>query len=420
MKQYEKYKDIDAPWLMSIPKGWETRKIRYTFDERSEKGYPNEPLLSATQSKGVIPQSMYENRTVSASKDFHLLKLVNVGDFVISLRSFQGGIEYAYYRGIISPAYTVMTPNSILIGGYFRHIAKSADFIKLLQTCVTGIREGQNIDYKMLRKNRLPIPSISEQAQIVKYLDWQIEMIDRLVSQKRKEIGLLKELRQAEINKAVTRGIDPNVTLKDSGVDWIEQVPKHWEVTRLKNKFVLQNNKSNIKSGNYIGLENIESWTGRLIDSDIEVEGTSNEYRNNNVLFCKLRPYLAKVYLAETNGICSTELLVFDVLNNSPKYVRYLLSSLSFIDCVNASTYGAKMPRANANFIANMIIPIPPTNEQQQIVDYITSVEININKSILAIEKEIKLVLEYKTRLISDVTTGKVDIRDIKIPNPKN
>jgi len=122
---YDRTRPLNELWLTEIPKHWNTRKIKYVFSERVEKGYPNEPLLVASQSMGVVPKNVYGNRTVEATKDLHNLKLVRIGDFVISLRSFQGGLEYAYYQGIISPAYTVMIPNDFITGGYFRYLAKS-------------------------------------------------------------------------------------------------------------------------------------------------------------------------------------------------------------------------------------------------------------------------------------------------------
>lgn len=148
MNKYLTYKPLDELWLQTIPQHWNVIKIKHLFTERIEKGYPNEPLLVAAQTMGVVPKGVYGSRTVEAQKDLHLLKLVEIGDFVISLRSFQGGIEYAYYRGIISPAYTVMKPNENSEAGYFRYLAKSRLFLELLQMSVTGIREGQNIDYQ--------------------------------------------------------------------------------------------------------------------------------------------------------------------------------------------------------------------------------------------------------------------------------
>ena len=166
---YTAYHTIDELWLTTMPAHWDSRKVKYVFSERVEKGYPNEPLLVASQNMGVVPKGVYGNRTVEATKDLHNLKLIRVGDFVISLRSFQGGLEYAYYQGIISPAYTVMIPNNHITSGYFRFLAKSKLFIELLQMCVTGIREGQNIDYGKLKNHLIPLPPRDEQDQIVRY-----------------------------------------------------------------------------------------------------------------------------------------------------------------------------------------------------------------------------------------------------------
>lgn len=218
MTPYPAYKPTGLPWLPQIPEHWETLRIKYAFKERCQKGYPEEPLLAATQNHGVIPKKLYETRTVTAQKDLHLLKLVKIGDFVISLRSFQGGIEYAYYQGIISPAYTVMIPQaSCLQPMFFKYLSKSKAFIKLLQTCVTGIREGQNIDYETLRRKPIPIPPPDEQAQIVRYLDSLTAKINKLFRAKKKQIALLKEQKQAIISQAVTKGLDPNAEMKDSG-----------------------------------------------------------------------------------------------------------------------------------------------------------------------------------------------------------
>ena len=204
MKPYPEYKPTGLAWLPEIPRHWTTRKIKYIFRERSEKGYPDEPLLAATQNHGVIPKSLYGARTVEAQKDLHLLKLVRVGDFVISLRSFQGGIEYAYYQGIISPAYTIMIPDSCLIdSGYFRYLAKSPNFIALLQTCVTGIREGQNIDYSTLRRHSLPLPPADEQAQIVRYLDAMTAKINKLIRAKKTVNELIMEQLIEKANRCV-------------------------------------------------------------------------------------------------------------------------------------------------------------------------------------------------------------------------
>lgn len=201
-------KESGIEWLGKIPAHWEVRKIKNCLQERSEKGYPNEPILCATQSRGVIPQDMYDNRVVVVNKDFDKLKLVKSGDFVISLRSFQGGIEYAYYQGIISAAYTILTPKDKRNSEYFKHLFKSHDFIQLLQTCVTGIREGQNINYAMLAKHFIPIPPVEEQQKIVLYIKNRLYVIDEYIAKLKAEINYLQEYKQRLISDIVTGKVD--------------------------------------------------------------------------------------------------------------------------------------------------------------------------------------------------------------------
>ena len=200
---YDAYRNVDEIWIHELPMHWETVKIKRLFDERVEKGYPEEPLLAATQNMGVVPKNVYGQRTVEATKDLELLKLVRKGDFVISLRSFQGGIELARYQGIISPAYTVMIPKGITTE-YFKHLAKSKVFIELLKQCVTGIREGQNIDYTKLKGIRIPVPPIEEQIKIAAYLD----SIDARIDARIKEISLLKKYKASISSDIVTGKID--------------------------------------------------------------------------------------------------------------------------------------------------------------------------------------------------------------------
>lgn len=203
LQPYQKYKAVDLPWLKEIPSHWELKKLKYLFKERSQKGFPNEPLLAATQSMGVVPKEVYGERTVEVTTDFDILKLVEIGDFVASLRSFQGGLEYAYYRGIISPAYTIITSNGEIRNEFFRYFAKSIPFIQLLRLCVKGIREGQNINYEVLKNRELPIPPRDEQEKIVAFLDEKTAKYQKAISTILKKVDLLKEYKTRLISDAV-------------------------------------------------------------------------------------------------------------------------------------------------------------------------------------------------------------------------
>ena len=204
LNPHVKMKATNIPWLKEIPEHWEMRKMKYLFDERSEKNHPDEPMLSATQSEGVILQSKYQGRVVVVNTGFEGLKLVKVGDFVIHLRSFQGGIEYAHDRGIISSAYTILNPKYPEYSAYYKRLFKSSSFIDLLKICVTGIREGQNINYSKLKQFSIPVPPLSEQKQIVSYLDAKTSKIDKLIANITKEIECIKEYKQRLISDVVT------------------------------------------------------------------------------------------------------------------------------------------------------------------------------------------------------------------------
>lgn len=199
-----KMKESKTPFFGLIPEHWEERKMKYCFSERSEKNHPEEPILCSTQSQGVIPQSMYQNRVVVVNKGFEGLKFVKVGDFVISLRSFEGGIEYAYYQGIISAAYTILTPLDTDNADYFKLLFKCYPFIQVLQTCVTGIREGQNINYQMLGRKFIPIPPIEEQRAIVAHIENKCSKVNSLITELEAEIEYLKEYKQRLIADCVT------------------------------------------------------------------------------------------------------------------------------------------------------------------------------------------------------------------------
>lgn len=187
-----------------IPEHWNERRIKDFFTEISIKGFPDEPMLCATQSRGVIPQSMYENRVVAALTGLENMKLVEEGNFVISLRSFQGGIEYAHYRGIISAAYTILRLDGNNSKEYFRYFFKSPTLIKLMKKCVTGIREGQNINYTVLKYENVPLPPYIEQQQIAAYLDEKCSKIDAIIEKIGTKIWRLKELKRSLINEVVT------------------------------------------------------------------------------------------------------------------------------------------------------------------------------------------------------------------------
>ncbi len=192
---------------------------------------------------------------------------------------------------------------------------------------------------------------------------------------------------------------------KDSGISWIGRIPEHWDTRRLKNTVTLICEKTSELSLPYVGLENIVSWTGNLIKGCYEPDADANKFEKGDVLFSKLRPYLAKCFTANFQGKCSSELLVLRNFQGERDYLKNILLSFGFVDLVNASTYGTKMPRANWGFIGNCIIPLPPLEEQKSIAVYLDKKTEQINDLVAAKQKQIELLKEYKQSLIANAVT---------------
>jgi len=218
--------------------------------------------------------------------------------------------------------------------------------------------------------------------------------------------------------------LKPYPAYKDSGVEWLGKVPEHWEVRRLKTAVDHINEQTSTKSDEdlYIALEHVESWTGRLLVSSGEAQFDSQvkRFRAGDVLFGKLRPYLAKVVRPKQSGVCVGEFFVLRANPVvAPHYLEVVLRSAPAIDFVNSSTYGAKMPRADWAFVGAMLFPLPPLPEQTAIVEYLDTQTAKIDAAIAAARREIELLREYRTRLIADVVTGKVDVREVAAQLPE-
>jgi type I restriction enzyme S subunit len=413
LKPYPGYKKTELLWLDSVPEHWELKKIKHLFTERVEKGYPEEPLLAATQTKGVVPKNLYESRTVTAEKDLHLLKLVKVGDFVISLRSFQGGIEYAYYQGIISPAYTVIVPNSEINRGYFRHLAKSRLFLELLKLCVTGIREGQNIDYGMLRDSDIPLPPKEEQDQIVRYLDSKLAKINRYIKNRQKIIELLKEKIEYYV---YFDGESFNPTIKL----WDISFPKKWNMVKANRIF----QEVNIKNQPDKDLLAVTQDRGVLYKNECEQNYVSPSgdlsglklVRENDYII-SLRSFQGGIEFSNIEGIVSPAYNIFCLRTQFNQesyrmYYKYLFKTRAFIVLLNTLVAGIRDGK-NISYsdFSQLLMPVPPVEHVEKLMKLIKDYE-----SIKGLfEKELPLLNEYRTSLISAVVTGKVDVRNIEV-----
>lgn len=425
LNPYPDYKNSNVPWLGMIPGHWNLRKMKYIFRERSEKGFPDEPLLAATQTKGVVQKEEYENRTVMALKDLHLLKLVKVGDFVISLRSFQGGIEVAHHQGIISPAYTILTPSTSVYSDYYSKLFKSKPFIENLSLYVTGIRQGQNIDYSRLCRSFLPYPSIAEQEKLADFVNCLDLRINRLIRAKRRMIELLYKQMQAIVQRAVTRGVDRDVTMKPSGLEWLGEIPEHWETRPAKYYYREVDERSTSGNEELLSVSHITGVTPRS-QKNITMFMASSYIghkicRPGDLVINTMWAWMGALGVSDQVGIVSPSYAVYRPTSPNKinaTYVDFLLRTRAYISeyiCQSAGIRPSRLRLYPEKFL-NIPMLLPNKDEQEIIVNTIKQETNQVDRIISNTKDEIRLLQEYRTRMIADMVTGKLDVRGVELP----
>jgi len=431
IKPYPEYRDVDMPWIQRCPAHWSIQRMKYLVDERVQKGFPDEPLLTASQSHGVIPKSDYGTRTVEAQKDLHLLKLVEPGDYVISLRSFQGGIEYAHVRGIISPAYTVLKPAPMVRRGYYERFFKSTPFVQSMTLFVTGIREGQNIDYIRLSRAYLPVPPIEDQEAIDRYICHIDYRVNRLIKAKRRLIELLKEQKKAIINHGVTGGFADDVPLKPSGNDWLCDIPAHWELIPLKYLCRrIKNGATPPTVEQQFYLDGSVPWYGpsslatkeqigapvRYLAKIAFEQGKARLITGPAILITVIGATAGRSGLLLEEGSTNQQITAFELMGGNiiPEFVLQQIRQAEYWLKFTAST--ATIPILDAGVVNRLTIALPPIGEAESILRTLSKRTEPVTATISRLESEIELIREYHTRLVADVVTGQIDVRGIDIP----
>ena len=414
------YKSAGTHWITTIPTDWRMQRVKSLLGERNERGHPSEPLLAATQSQGVVLKEKYDSRTVLPSNEVDQFKLVREGDFVISLRSFQGGIEYTYDQGIISPAYTVIYPYNPLTRDYFARLFKSRPFVQNLATCVTGIREGQNIDYTRLQVQTIPVPPPDEQNAIVRFLDHADEQIHRYIASKERLIALMEEERQAIIQQAVTRGLDPNVPLKDSGVEWLGDVPEHWEIRRAKYLYREADEHSETGTEQLMSVSHKTGVTPRKENVTMFLAESNIGHklcRPGDIVINTMWAFMAALGVARQEGLVSPSYGVYrphDESHLDHDYMDSLIRTEAYRMNYLVRSTGITSSRLRLYPESFLGIPLvyPPKVEQDAIAEHIDEVTTSVGDAITRTRSQIDLMNEYRTRLIADVVTGQLDVRE--------
>lgn len=406
MDKYSSYKDSGFIWMGKIPSHWSLLKSKFLWRESfNTSATGTEDLLSVSQYDGVTPANG------SRSDSLIGYKVVEENNLVINIMlAWMGGLGVSAYNGLVSPAYCVYKLQGNNNPKYMHYLYKTPMYLAEFARHSTGVIPSRWRMYTNDFGQILTlIPPQMEQDAIVAYLDAATAKIDEAIAQQQRMIDLLNERKQIVINNAVTRGVSSCITYRESGYDWIGVIPSHWEIRKLK-YYVTPSREKAYKALPYIGLENIESHTGKFILTDSEYDINQSLLCNkNDVIFGKLRPYLAKAYLCDRNYCCSNE---FVVMRDTPvpKFLQYVLLSTYFVNKVDASTYGAKMPRADIDYILNLPIAIPPVNEQGEIVRSVNEQFSIIDKMIAPKAKLLSLLQERKQIIINDVVTGKVKV----------
>ncbi|WP_270992431.1 restriction endonuclease subunit S [Campylobacter upsaliensis] len=384
-----------------IPAHWEVKRLRHIFKEVSIKKCGNEQQLCATQSYGVIPKKLYSYKTVEViSSDLNSFKLVKKDNFVISLRSFEGGIEHSNYQGIISPAYTILEPQVEIYSFYFKFLFKSSFFISTLNIHKIGIREGQNISYASLQYTPIPLPPLQEQKEIAEFLDSKCEKIQNYIEKKQKLITLLQEKKQALINQAVTKGLNPNIEFKNSGIAYLGLIPHHWEVRRMKFMASIHNGREQTEIADENGIYPIYGSGGILGKSMYFI------YDKPSVLLGRKGTIDKPLFVEEPFWTIDTMFYTSVSKIVLLKYFYYLCLTIDFQFYIS----GSAIPSMTQYDLANISFALPPLQEQKQIANFLDEKCEKINSAIEKTKKQIELIKEYKNTLINEAVCGRINL----------
>jgi type I restriction enzyme S subunit len=295
---------------------------------------------------------------------------------------------------------------------YWRYVHASTYSVRLNTRSIKQTSGIQNLDHQQYFDEMAPFPPLQEQEEVASFLDQETAKIDALITDQQRLIELLKEKRQAVISYAVTKGLNPDVRMKPSGVEWLGEVPEHWSLIPLKHCVKLLTDKA-AESSFPVALENVQSWTGNFVPCEGEFSGEGVAFEVGDILFGKLRPYLAKAFLADRAGEAVGD---FHVLRPKAgvfsRWLQYRILSREFIAEINSASFGSKMPRVSWEFMGSMPIPLPPKQEQQAVVHKLDRELVVIDELVLDADKSIALLQERRTALISAAVTGKIDVRN--------
>jgi len=414
--------DKGIKWVGEIPSHWTVEKGKFLFVLRDEKGGDNPQLLSPTQKYGVIPQSLYEQLTgmvtvkVNEKTDLQSFKTIKVGDFCISLRSFEGGFEFSQYNGVVSPAYTVFYGNDRLYNDYYKFLFKSKPFIDEMNSYSLSLRDGKPISFTNFGNTLLPVPPIEEQIAIAEYLNKKCAEIDDVIADIKTQIETLKQSKKSLITQAVSRGLVDGVEMKDSGIQWVGLIPAHWSVLRAKYLFT---------NGKQIVGKDVEDYerlaltmNGVIKRSKEDANGLQPEkfdtyqiLREGELVFKLIdlqNVTTSRVGLSPYTGIVSPAYIILKAGEKiNPSYAEKYYLSMWMNEIFNYLGDAGVRSSLNATELLEIAVPVPPIEEQIAIAEYLNKKCAEIDDVIADKEEQLEVLESYKKSLIFEIVTGK-------------
>lgn len=420
MQPYESYKPSGAEWLGDIPAHWTVTPAKRLFREVSEKNHPDAELLSVTQEFGVVPRDQLEQRVVMPTGQLQIFKLVRADDFVISLRSFQGGIEYSEFTGLVSPAYTILRKQKNANSRYLKHLLKSAPFISELNTSVTGIREGKNISFSEMAYSLLPLPAASEQARIADFLDVKTAEIDAAIAKKERLIELLDEQKSILINSLVMKGANPQALTKASGLSWGGDIPAHWKIRYLKHLFRETDARTSTGEEPLFSLR----MSGQLLrHNDVSDKPITPDqligYKivsPGQLVMNRMRASMGLFAVAHERGLVSPDYAVFNCIDDiSQAYFLALfrnsaIRGVFLTESKGLGTGSSGFLRLYSDRFGGIKVPCPPREEQEKIVLAINDHFLKFADVERSVKIEIEKLVVMRSILIADAVTGKMRV----------
>lgn len=427
LARYQSYASSGLPWAAQIPESWQVQRNGRLFSQRVETGYPDLPILEVSLRTGVRVRDMVNGKRKQVMSAKEKYKRAVKGDIAYNMmRMWQGAVGPAPADGLVSPAYVVVRPHAGVNTAYFSYLFRTAAYMQEVNKFSRGIVADRNrLYWESFKQMPTLVPPIEEQAQIVAYLRTQDARISRFIKAKRDLIALLNEQKLRIIDQAVTRGLDASCATKPSGVEWLGDVPEHWEVKPLKRWVRLNARTLGEKTDpdfefRYVDIGSVQ--TGRLAKAleRVRFEAAPSRarrvLRRGDTIISTVRTYLKAIWYVSEDAddlIASTG---FAVLTPGklvePEYLGYVIQSSAFVNRVAANSIGIAYPAIAETVLGRLPVALPPTLEEQQaIVAHIKTAGAPLDDAIVRTEEEIKLIREFRERQIADVVTGQIDVR---------